>query len=153
MVKTVFLATSFTHKVDPAGMVLPEFRGEIEALLKGIREHAGANVFCAVEDEGWNIKNTPAEIAVKHDLDKLDQSDIMLAVMDHKISAGVQFEIGYCVGKGKPVILAVQQGTDLAYYNRGAVGAGWVTLITYADIEALIPQVTLALNAPREVLS
>jgi nucleoside 2-deoxyribosyltransferase len=151
--KNVFLATSFSHKVNAEGEVEAAFRAEIEALLQGIRKEAGVKVFCAIEDEKWQLFNTLPEVAVQNDLKVLEAADVLVALLDQKISAGVQFEIGYAVAKGKQVILAIQLGTPIAYYNQGAAGAGWVTLITYADLEALIPQLTLAINAPQEVLS
>ena len=152
--KNVFLATSFSHKVNPAGEVEAAFQAEVEVLLQGMRKEAGVKVFCAAEDENWHIFNTALpEVAVQNDLKVLDAADVLVVLLDQKISAGVQFEMGYAVAKGKQVVLAVQQGVEIAAYNQGAIGAGWMTLITYANVEALIPQLTLAINAPQEVLS
>ncbi len=151
--KQVFLATSFSNRVDDAGLVQTDFRNGIEQLLQGLRDEAGVEVFCAIEDEGWRMNDTPPEQAVQYDLKKLNEADVMVAMMDEHISAGVQFEIGYCVGVGKPVILVIRRGEPFAYYNQGAVSAGWVTLITYDDIASLITQLSVAVNAPAEVLS
>ncbi|MEK7153608.1 MAG: nucleoside 2-deoxyribosyltransferase [Patescibacteria group bacterium] len=149
--KKVFLSTSFSGKVDYAtGRVLPEFRKEIELILAALRQDEDLEVFCAVEDERWNITNTAPEVGVKYDLARLDSADLLLALVEETISAGVQFELGYAVAKGKQVVLASAIGAPVAYFNQGVVSNGMMTLITYEDLAGLIKQLDVALHAPEE---
>lgn len=149
--KKVFLSTSFSGKVDYAsGAVDADFRKEIETVLEALRHTGDLEAFCAVEDEGWNINNTPPEVGVKHDLDKLDEADVLLALVEEVISAGVQFELGYAVAKGKQVILASNTTAKVAYFNQGVVSNGMMTLVTYDNLAGLIKQLDVALHAPTE---
>ncbi|HLZ15151.1 MAG TPA: nucleoside 2-deoxyribosyltransferase [Candidatus Saccharimonadales bacterium] len=153
--KRVFLSTSFSHKVDYAsGEVLPDFRKELEQLLRGLRGQANIEVFCAMEHEKWKINaGVPPEVGIEKDLAEIDRADVLVALVHDQPSVGVQFEIGYCVAKGKPVLLAMQSGNKLAYFNHGLVSAGLVTLITYDDSASLVRQLTVALNVPGEELA
>lgn len=149
--KKIFLATSFSGKVNYAtGAVDPEFRKEIETILESLRRSDDLEVFCAVEDEGWGINNTPAEVGVKYDLEKLDQADVLLALVEETISAGVQFELGFAVAKGKQVVLASLAGAKIAYYNQGVISNGLMTSLTYDNISGLTKQLGITLHAPNE---
>ncbi len=147
----VFLATSFSGKLDAiTGEMVPEYREFIEQLLAGLRKVPGCEVFCASEDEGWRISEALPEIGVKGDLDELEQTDVLFALMHDKPSAGVQFELGYAVAKGKRVIVALAADEPLAYYNQGIVSMGLMTEITYDSIDSLIQNATVALSAPAD---
>jgi nucleoside 2-deoxyribosyltransferase len=148
--KKVFLSTSFSGKVDPQSReVLPVFRAAIERVLAGLRKDDMAEVFCAVEDEAWMISNDiPPEIGVKKDIEMVANTDVLVALVESKISAGVQFEIGYAVALGKHVILAHKATEPIAYFNQGAVGAGYMTQLGYDDFDSLLVQLTVAIHAP-----
>lgn len=149
--KKVFLATSFSGKVNQStGEVIPTFRKEVETVLEALRKTAELEVFCAVEDEDWNISSTVPEVGVRQDLGRLDESDVLLALVEETISAGVQFELGYAVGKGKQVILASASSAKVAYYNQGIISNGMMTLVTYDNVPVLIRQLNVALFAPEE---
>ena len=128
----IFLSTSFSHKVNyDTGEVFPEFRAEIEALLKVIR-NAGHEVFAAIEDEGWKIGDmTPADSA-KFDIQKIDESDALLAILHDQPSAGVQWEIGYVDASGKKVYIISEDGKDIGYWNRAIEALGRVTRLPYS---------------------
>jgi nucleoside 2-deoxyribosyltransferase len=151
--KKVFLSTSFSGKVDAAsGAVQPMFRTFIEQILAVLRQQ-DLEVFCAVEDEGWLISATvPPEVGVQKDLEVLDGTDVLLALVDTQPSAGVQFELGYAVAKGKQVILACHRSDKLAYFNQGAVSAGHIMLINFDNPTELVKQLTVALHAPADEL-
>jgi hypothetical protein len=147
--KRVFLSTSFSGQVHAdTGEALPEFRASIEAVLQVLREQPDTAVFCAIEDEGWKLTVTPPDVGVHKDIQELAESDLLLALVQDQISAGVQFEIGYAVGKGIPVILAATASHALAYFNEGLVGAGYVTLITYEAPTDLVARLSDLLIAP-----
>ncbi len=148
--KKVFLATSFSHQLDPAtGEVVPEFRSFIEQLLKGLRETEDLEVFCALEYEGWRQGIQPPEIGVLKDLEEVDRADVVVCLTHDRPSAGVQFELGYAVAKGKQVIIAATTEGQLAYYNQGVVSSGLVTLLQYEAAVTLLPQLAVAINAPK----
>jgi hypothetical protein len=149
--KKVFLSTSFSGKVNlSTGEVIPVFRKEVEAVLDALRKTGGLEVFCAAEDEKWNIAATPPEVGVKHDLERLDEADVLLALVEEAVSAGVQFELGYAVGKGKQVIFASAASAKVAYFNQGIISNGMMTLVAYDNIPTLIRQLDVALYAPKE---
>lgn len=147
--KKVFLSTSFSGQVDEAtGSVLPVFRQEIEQLLEKLRK-SELEVYAAVEQEGYMISaDVPPEVGVRKDIDEIDAADVMVALVDDKPSAGVQFELGYAVAQKKQVILASMTGAKLTYFNQGLVSAGLVTLVSYDHADALASQLTVAINAP-----
>jgi nucleoside 2-deoxyribosyltransferase len=152
--KRIFVGTSFTGQVNyDTGEVVPEFRAGMEKILKALREQPDIEVFCAVEDEGWKITTTPPGEGVAHDLAQLDDSDILVALVESKPSAGLQFEIGYAVAKGKKVVLAAKAGEELAYFNQGVVSSGLVTYVAYDDAQSLVTQLPIAINAPEDQLA
>jgi len=146
----IFLSTSFSGKVNQAtGEVEPEHRTFITKILEGLREE-GDEIFCAVEHEGWKVSDAPPEIGVQKDLHEIDNADVLLALVPEQLSAGVQFEIGYAVGKGKRVVLARRASDPLAYFNQGVVSSGLVALVAYDHIDELFTQLSLALNSPQD---
>lgn len=149
--KKVFLSTSFSGKIDPAnGSVLPDFRNELEIILEALRKNSEVEVFCAVEQENWSVNDVLPEVGVQRDLEEIDNADVMLALIEEAVSAGVQFEIGYAVAKGKQVILASAAGASVAYFNQGVVSNGMMTMLTYDNISTLVKQLDVALHAPEE---
>lgn len=138
--KRLFLATSFSGKVDAkTGEVEPEFRKQIEEVLKALRAK-GLEVFCAIEDEGWVIPNVPPEVGVSKDLKELESSDVLVALVDNTPSAGVQFEIGFSVGRGKKVFIITAPSEELAYFNQGVTKGGLVTHVSYQNSSDLADQ-------------
>ncbi|HEX7963834.1 MAG TPA: nucleoside 2-deoxyribosyltransferase [Candidatus Saccharimonadales bacterium] len=148
--KHLFLSTSFSGQVDAqTGQVLPEFRKSIQAILKSLREQPDVEVFCAMEHEGWKTSDELADKGVRHDIEQVDAADVLVALMHDGISAGLQFELGYAIAKGKRVILAMRHDWKLPYFNQGLVSGGYVTLVTYDTPANLATQLPIAVNAPR----
>lgn len=143
MSKKLFIATSFSSKVDDSGNVLSEFRAEIEAILTELRGSKNTDVFCAIEAEGWKISAVPAEVGVQQDLQEIDNSDAVLIILGDKPSWGVQFEMGYAAAKGKTVIIATPTKIKLSYFNQGLVNLNQITHITYENPQLLIAQLNL----------
>jgi nucleoside 2-deoxyribosyltransferase len=137
----LFLSTSFSSQVDlETGEVHADFRKKIQAIIDELAG-AGFKVFCAVEHEGWVINNQAPEIGINKDLEQIDSSDVFVALLHDSISAGVQFETGYAVGKGKKVFVTTACDDKLAYFNQGAATAGKVTHILYDDPKLLAQEV------------
>ena len=128
----LFLATSFSGHVNyETGEVNTDYREKVEAVI---------DTFCAVEHENWIIANDiPPEVGVEKDLAEIDESDVVLALLPTGlISAGLQYEVGYADAKGKQVVLATESGSELVYFNQGAVNLGRVAHIEYESPENLV---------------
>lgn len=120
----IFVAMSFSSKVDPAtGEVLAAPRAWLENILAQLKG-AGYQVFCALRDDHYRINNIDPAAAFRMDVETMQQSDVVLAFVDGQISAGVQFEIGYGLALGKKVVLAHDPNDKLAYINNSGVLAG-----------------------------
>lgn len=123
----VFLATSFSSKVDPTGTVLLEFRQKVEAIIARY-EAAGREVLCAIKDNGW--KMAPMDSATREfskDMSNIKQCDEFVALIDETISAGVQMEIGYALGLNKRITLITEGKTQLNWTNHALIGLSNVT--------------------------
>jgi nucleoside 2-deoxyribosyltransferase len=152
--KNIFLSTSFAHVIDAdSGQVIPEFRKKIEEILHSLRTEAKVKVFCDMEDEKWRMPGGLPERGIVKDINTLQEADLLLALVSEHPSVGVEFEMGYMVAKGKPVLLAMHADAQLAHFNQGLVSAGLVTLVTYDDASSLARQLAIAVNAPQEVLA
>lgn len=101
----IFLSYRFTGE-DPV-----ELNTNLGAIISTLRG-AGHDVYCSIEDEAWfrEKRHTNKEI-MEHAFQNLDLCDLLLAFIksDDK-SEGMLVEIGYFMGKGKPVALALKQG-------------------------------------------
>lgn len=152
--KNVFLATSFAHVIDAAtGNVIPEFRKKVEEILQSLRTEAEVKVYCDLEDAEWHMPGGLPERAAIKDINTLEEADLLLCLVAEHPSVGAEFEIGYMVAKGKPVLLAMSAKGQLANFNQGLISAGLVTLVTYDDASSLAKQLAVAVNAPKEVLT
>jgi hypothetical protein len=135
--KKIFICTSFSSKISSDGNVLSEHRDALEPLFTAIRQ-AGFECFCAIEDEGWKITKKDPTLEFKHDLDKITDSDIMLALLENEVSAGVQIEIGCMLGEitknsHKQLVLAHPVDTPLAWSNNAISKLPGVSSVQYSD--------------------
>jgi nucleoside 2-deoxyribosyltransferase len=152
--KNVFLATSFAHVIDAdSGDVIPEFRKKVEEILRSLRTQAQVKVYCELEDAEWHMPGGLPERAAIKDINTLDEADLLLCLVAEHPTVGAEFEMGYMVAKGKPVLLAMSANGQLANFNQGLISAGLVTLITYDNASSLAKQLAIAVNAPKEVLT
>jgi hypothetical protein len=138
----VFLSTSFSKQVDyESGLVFPEFKSKLEAVLDSLRNLGGYSVFCAVEHEGWRIGNEPPEVGVAKDIEEIAKAGMILALLPKIDSGGLQWEMGHADSR-KPVYAAVETGENLGYFNQGLVNLGLINLIEYASPDDLTSQLT-----------
>jgi nucleoside 2-deoxyribosyltransferase len=143
----LFLGTSFSgHVNSETGEVNTNYRKKVEDVIEALRTIGNYTVFCAVEHEKWVIaKDIPPEVGVEKDLDEINKSDAMLALLPTGlISGGLQYEIGYADAKGKRVLMATEAGSELAYFNQGAVNLGHAIHIEYDSPESLAAHVQAA---------
>lgn len=137
----LFLATSFSGHINyETGEVNTDYREKVELVIEALRNAGGFTVFCAIEHENWIIaSDIPPEIGVEKDLAEIDESDIVLGLLPTGlISAGLQYEVGYADAKGKQVVLAIESGSELTYFNQGAANLGRVAHIEYESPENLV---------------
>jgi nucleoside 2-deoxyribosyltransferase len=147
----IFLSIASAGMADEtSGDMLPEHRSFIEQLLAGLRKAPNVTVFYAAEAEDWQLSGSLPEIAVKTDLQQIEQADLVLALTRNKPSAGVQFEIGYAAALNKRLVIALGTDEPLAYFNKGIVSLGLASEITYDSITALIQNATVAISAPAD---
>jgi hypothetical protein len=131
-VQKVFLSVSFSSKVDESGQVRADYRQYLEGMI-GTLEALDCTVFCAPRAEGWVLNYRSPHCALADDLNEIDHSNIFMAILEENISAGIQLELGYALGKGKRVVLIKKKGIQLVFINQGVAWAKGVTLIEYDD--------------------
>lgn len=150
--KHVFLAASFSGQLDPvSGTVTSDFKQAIEALVELLRRNH-FKVVCSAETQGWRWDEIPLEKSVQKDLEEIEAADVLLALIESRPSASVQFEIGYAVAQEKRVVLAARTGHTLAHFDQGAVSAGFMSYVAYDTAENLVDQLVIAFNAPNDRL-
>ena len=90
----IFVAASYSSKVNyDTGEVFKEYEEWLESQLTAI-EDQGHAVFCALHEDGYKINDTDPASAYSLDVENIQNSDLMLALVSEKPSAGVQTEIG-----------------------------------------------------------
>jgi nucleoside 2-deoxyribosyltransferase len=142
----LFLATSFSGQTTPDGKVHESFRRDVEAIINGLL-NAGHSVFCAVQAEGWDVNTLRPEQAFEMDLRELNEADAFIGfVTANPPSAGVQFEIGYSLAKGKRVVLMRHESDKLPYMNIGLVNSGNAIELQYESMDDLMQQLKSELS-------
>lgn len=120
----IFYSCSFSKKINPStGRVLPEHLEVAQRDISGLRG-LGYEVYCDMEKDDWRIDNSAPEEVVRRVVAEIDLVDILVARLDTDVSAGVQWEIGYAVGRGKKVYIVNDQ--KMSFWNQGLVDAGLV---------------------------
>ena len=136
----IFLATSFSSQIGANGGIIPSYKKFVEDIINALRAK-GHEVFCAAEYEGWRYFHATAKVGVRKDLEEIDKSDAVVALLHEKISGGIHTEIGYAVGLGKKVILATQN-LELRYFNQGMVDNNRAQSIQFKDPAELADKAT-----------
>jgi hypothetical protein len=122
--KEIFVAASYSSKVDyDTGLVFPEYKSWLEGILTEI-EAQGHELFCALRADEYKINNADPAGAYKLDKDRIQSSDIFLALLEDRTSGGVQTEAGIAVACGKLVLLAHDYQTELSWFNQAMVRHG-----------------------------
>jgi nucleoside 2-deoxyribosyltransferase len=100
------------------------FTGEdpklLEPLLITIREalkEKGIDSYCTFFDEDeFKDKSLNARQIMEHAFKIIDESDFLFVLMtSENKSEGMLMEVGYCVAKGIPIIVAVKEGINKTY--------------------------------------
>lgn len=119
----VFVAASYSSQVNyETGEVFPEYKEWLENTLNVI-EALGHTVFCALRADQYRINNEDSAAAFSLDMEHIEESDALLALLSDRPSAGVQTEIGVAVALKKQVLLAHLPEHELSYFNAAMLKA------------------------------
>jgi hypothetical protein len=135
----LFLAVPFSSRVDTAGIVVPEYRSTIERALVGLRA-IGHEVFCALEYSDWAIgENVDPTTEFRKDFAEIDASDKLVVLLEEKVSAGVQLELGYAYARDKQ--LQMYQIGKAAWSNNAFSGAVGCDILPVENVDDFIDKV------------
>lgn len=97
----LFLSVPFSSKVLPDGSLEPAYVAAMQACIAGLRKN-GHEVFCSLEHAGWSFggMTSPAD-EFRQDIAEIDRADKLVILLEERISAGCQIEIGYAFAKQK----------------------------------------------------
>lgn len=122
----IFVAASYSSQVDyETGEVYPEYKKWLENIL-GTIESLDHTVFCALRADQYKINNKDPAAAFSLDIQHIEESDVLIALLSDKPSPGVQTEIGIAVALKKGVLLAHLPEHKLSYFNSAMTKAGLV---------------------------
>lgn len=134
----IFVAAAYSSKVNyDTGEVFPEYKAWLEDILVAL-ERAGYEVVCSLREDKYRINDGDPAGAFKLDAESIKKSDMLLALLDGHISAGVQTEIGYALALDKKIYIAHLPSDKLAYINRAMIEAGLASeLLLPLDMQAI----------------
>lgn len=138
----LFISTSFSTKVDSSGKVTTEYRSFLQPILDATRQ-SGSEYFCAVEEANWTMTDIDPHEEFKSDLEQINQSSTLLALVDGVVSAGVQIEIGYMLkllesDSEKRLILAHPSDQPLSWSNNAISKLPGVSVVSFTSSEDII---------------
>lgn len=122
--KKIFVAATFTNKVDyESGQVLDSYKSWLVDTLSLI-ERAGYETYCSLKIDDFSVNDENPVDAVNRNFDEIKQADGFLALIDEKVSAGVQTEIGAALAWGKPILMAHEPRINLQWINKAILESG-----------------------------
>ena len=132
----LFLSVPFTSRVLPDGTVDPVYKQQLQQVI-GMLRAAGHDVFCSLEHANWQLGGLtdPAE-EFRTDLAQIDTADRLVVLLEERISAGIQIELGYSYAKGKE--LDVYQIGKPAWSNTSFLALANTPIKPVNDIESFI---------------
>lgn len=130
-----FISYRFTgEKIED----LKEFIFPVQAKLKEL----GIDAYCNLSDDDLGIRSKAfkPQDYVFDAFKTIDKSDFLFVLLNsEQKSEGMILEIGYCLGKGIPVVIAVKEGI------RGTYLPGMArTIITWKDLDDLLDKLSQA---------
>ena len=130
MAVKAFISYSFTDK--------NKFKSVDKQLRKFLKQTFGIEAYSFVFDFK---KKTDNKTLMKLALEKIDESDLLLAELTYK-SIGIGIEVGYAKAKGKRIIYMHRIGTELSTTTSGVCDIR----IEYKDISDLLVQLKKVLK-------
>ena len=125
---------AYRHKGEDPDHLL----GLITSVRDGLTA-AGVSAYCTFFDEdSFQEKDYKAREIMEHAFKKIGTVDVLFALMtsDEK-SEGMLMEIGYCIAKGIPVVVAVKDTVKLSYVPEMAAFS-----IVWSDIDDLTEKIS-----------
>jgi nucleoside 2-deoxyribosyltransferase len=136
----VFLAAPFTRVMDETGRVESWFKQYLMGVYDSLIEQ-GYEVINAHLREQWGERLDAPDQALALDLAGIDRSDALVALVGMAPSPGVQLEIGYAVGREKPIVVVESIAEHQPYLVAGLpnVARAVVTIVDdLAETEAAV---------------
>lgn len=93
---------------------------DLEVLLGGTRDalaRAGVNAYCTFFDDAeFQNKAFGARQIMQHAFEMIDTKDMLFVIQtSENKSEGMIMEVGYCIAKGIPIVVAVKNGVQNTY--------------------------------------
>ena len=151
----VFLAAPFTQLIDPKTGDIGVYRPTLEAILDML-EASNVQVFNAHRRERWGGRLDEPNVALKLDLEDIEQCDLLIAIIGSPPSPGVQLEIGFAIAKEKRILLLCNRYEFIPYLNRGIAALPNCALLKYesdADLLRIIKEHTLRVQSSTRAAS
>lgn len=112
----IFLSTPISKYQLPNGEMEKTMVEKIQYILKVLEDQ---QVFNAAKIEKWG-KNEVSDLSCAvRDFDAMKESDLVIALIDKRISEGVLIEMGWASALNIPVIAIVEKGTSISKLLRG----------------------------------
>jgi hypothetical protein len=104
--RSIFLAHAFTKLLTPEGVIDPDAKARLTAMLERLRS-SDYGVHCALEREDWGARLMSPETALKLDMDQVQRADYLVSFPQG--SPGAFLEMGFRLGPPKPTVLVWSQ--------------------------------------------
>jgi nucleoside 2-deoxyribosyltransferase len=130
----IYLAYRFTGE-DPA--VLDKELGTIVDILK----QNGHQTFCSFwKEKYYRDNNFSNKEVINYTLPKIDTSDALIAyIKSDQKSEGMLLEIGYALGKSKPVIVVIKEGITTNFVTD--LASQIIRYQDFSELENLLPKI------------
>ena len=105
---------------------------ELLGLVRNTFLHLGAEVYCTFFDEKISqFEQRSACDVMHHALKMIDRCDVLFAVQtSSEKSEGMLIEVGYCIARNTPIIVATKSGAQETYLPQiGTYAFSWSTLL------------------------
>jgi len=144
---SVFIAARFTSAFE-GGKFDQDLKGKIDAIHEIIMS-LGLNLYSAHQIEKFGEELDNSDKFVKRDIAQISSSDIIVALLEEKLSTGVCVELGWASFMGKKIIIIVPDEFDLHKIPmvRGLVNLTYCDVIRYKDLGSLRNNLRLTLQA------
>lgn len=116
---------------------------ELSQIITTALRRRGLDTYCWVDEAGPQTAHLSPRQIMERTFAAVSQCDFLLAVQtsEHK-SEGMLMEIGYCVAKQIPVVIATKQGiTNTCLPDMGDLSFSWTD---FKDLQRRLGQLDLA---------
>lgn len=125
--RAIFLSAPFSQLLVDGGLGV-EVRERLNAVIDHL-EAKGWSVGNAHKREGWGARLDSPHTAVRADLQGIEDSGVLVAILGSPPSPGVQLEIGFALARNKKLVIIAESDDPMPYLIRGVVEQESVVLI------------------------